>query len=150
MSSRSEIDESLIAGALALVATSGSAELSVRSLASAGGRSTMCVYSHFGGRGGLLTAAYARAAEGLLQAMDAAVSDATAADAAGRAREAYLAWAGQDLRRYRLLFASELEPLDIDPAVRGRLVDDVAERLGGRDRWAAAHGEVSLDLVTIG
>ncbi|MGO2113231.1 MAG: TetR/AcrR family transcriptional regulator [Pseudoclavibacter sp.] len=65
------VSERLIAGGLSLIAA-GEEEPSVRRLAEASGRSTMCVYTHFGGRQSLIRSVHERAAARFLDAVDAA------------------------------------------------------------------------------
>lgn len=59
----------LLTGTLDLIGHDGGANLSVRRLAEASGRSTMCVYTYFGGRGSLLAAAHKEAGQELLDAV---------------------------------------------------------------------------------
>lgn len=61
----------LLTGTLDLIGSDGGANLSVRRLAEASGRSTMCVYTYFGGRGSLLAAAHKEAGQELLDAVEA-------------------------------------------------------------------------------
>jgi len=71
-SDRPDVREQLVRGALELIASEGTVDLSVRRLARAGGRSTMCVYSKFGSRRSLLEAVYERAAAQFLDQLDRA------------------------------------------------------------------------------
>ncbi|MFD6142979.1 TetR/AcrR family transcriptional regulator [Promicromonospora sp. NPDC060271] len=59
----------LLTGTLELIGSDGGTNLSVRRLAEASGRSTMCVYTYFGGRGSLLAAAHKEASQELLDAV---------------------------------------------------------------------------------
>ena len=60
------VRQRLLQGTLGLIESEGGDNLSVRRLAEASGRSTMCVYSCYGGRGALLDAAHRNAAAALL------------------------------------------------------------------------------------
>lgn len=57
------VTEQLLAGTRDLIRAEGTTDLSVRRLATASGRSTMCVYTAFGTRSKLLEAAHAQAVE---------------------------------------------------------------------------------------
>lgn len=67
---RATIREQLIAGGVEHVRTKGTTDLSVRALAGAGNRSTMCVYSKFGSRDALVDAIYEQAAAELVEAVE--------------------------------------------------------------------------------
>ena len=60
----------LLTGVLDLIGREGAANLSVRRLAEASGRSTMCVYTYFGGRASLLAAAHQEAGQELIGAVE--------------------------------------------------------------------------------
>lgn len=66
------IREQLRVGALAHVREQGTQDLTVRTLAKAAGRSTMCVYSKFGGRDALLDTVFDDAAAELHASLDTA------------------------------------------------------------------------------
>jgi AcrR family transcriptional regulator len=125
-----DVAEKLLSGSLDLIRAEGCSSLGVRRLAQAANRSSMCVYSHFGSRGDLLTAAYGTASASLLDALD------------GKPEEGYIAWAQREPQLYSLLFDHPLDALDIDPGRRRELVEALIDRLSV-ETWARLHGEVS-------
>jgi AcrR family transcriptional regulator len=145
---RPDVREQLVRGALELIASDGTVDLSVRRLAQAGGRSTMCVYSKFGSRRRLLEAVYERAAAQFLDQLDQA-SDSSAMGLAS----AYRAAAAQSPGLYTLLMEQPLAALELDLEQRRRLIDDVIDRIqavlgadSGRSTafWATLHGLVTF------
>lgn len=143
---RPDVREQLIEGALRLISTEGPADLSVRRLAQAGSRSTMCVYTKFTSRQGLLQAVYERAAGELLAEL--AATDGTAALAAAY-REAAAAAPGL----YSFLFEHAMAALELPTTLRATLIDDVCELIRRADDadpdsatalWATMHGLVAL------
>lgn len=146
MADRPDVREQLIQGALRLISAEGPADLSVRRLAQAGSRSTMCVYTKFTSRQGLLQAVYERAAEELLTRL--ATTDGTAGLAAAY-REAAEAAPGL----YSFLFEHAMAALELPTSLRATLIDDVCElirRAADSDAdsatalWATMHGLVAL------
>ncbi|PRY59030.1 TetR/AcrR family transcriptional regulator [Glycomyces artemisiae] len=142
------VAEQLVAGSRDLIASEGTGDLSVRRLTEASGRSTMCVYSHFGNRKRLLAEVYRSCAADLTGALAAA--------GPGFAR-AYAAYAETAPRHFLFLFAADLDGLGVDPGLRLDLADAVtdlaAASLDGADRdaalafWLPLHGAVWLDTV---
>lgn len=134
------VREKLRAGVLALLEESGTADLSVRRIAAASGRSTMCVYSTYGGIGPLLDAVYEDAAALVREALGAAQEGAPVR---------YATWAREHAGVYGLLFEHDLQALGVAPERRRRLIDECAAVLGdgeeGYRRWALAHGLVVLE-----
>lgn len=86
------VSERLIGGTVALIAADGGHDLSVRRLAEASERSTMCVYTHFQGRANLLLAAHREAAQEFVAAVDAAGDPVDGLRAAARDRPTLLLW----------------------------------------------------------
>ena len=129
------VRERLIRGSIALIEQEGSSSLGVRRLAQAADRSSMCVYSKFGSRGGLLAAVYERVASRLLSAATSG--------------ESYRDWAHANPRLYALLFDHPLDALDVDPAARRDLLATLLATFT-RDRWVQLHGEVSFERITAG
>jgi AcrR family transcriptional regulator len=127
------VRERLIRGSIALIEQEGSSSLGVRRLAQAADRSSMCVYSKFGSRGGLLAAVYERIASQLLSAATSG--------------EAYRDWARANPQLYALLFDHPLDALDVDPAARRDLLAALVETFT-HDRWVQLHGEVSYQRIT--
>lgn len=138
MAEKPDVREELIEGVRAHVRTHGTANLTVRVLAAAGGRSTMCVYTRFEGRKGLLTAAYQHAAGELLGAIDSS-----------EPARSYWMYAKTEPHLYSLLFEADLITLEIDPELRCNLLLAVIERLGpdGSDTWARLHGRLCLNRL---
>lgn len=138
--SAQDVETRLRRGTLALLEAEGFGALSVRRIASASGRSTMCVYSHFGGVGHLLAAVFDDAAQLLLQALEGPAQDAP---------ERYVQWAVEHPQAYRLLFEADLAALGLDPALRPPVIEQSAAAFGEREeghrRWAMAHGLATLD-----
>lgn len=132
------VREQLIRGGLGLIDADGTEALSVRRLAQAADRTTMCVYTKFGGRSGLLMAIFDRAARELLGSL----GDSPADD--------LRAWGSAHPERYRFLFEVDPRQLGVDPSLRASLLDDVLTRLGGPDpesAWTSAHGEIVLTRI---
>ena len=127
------VRERLIRGSIAMIEQEGSSSLGVRRLAQAADRSSMCVYSKFGSRGGLLAAVYERVASQLLTA--------------ATSTEAYRDWARANPQLYGLLFDHPLDALDVDPAARRDLLAALVETFT-RDRWVQLHGEISYERIT--
>lgn len=138
MAEKPMVRDQLVEGVRQHVRTHGLANLTVRVLAAAGGRSTMCVYTQFDGRKGLLTAAYQHMAGELLNAIDSA-------DPA----RSYLAYASAEPRLYSLLFEADLTTLEVDAELRRNLILAVLERLGpaSMDVWPGLHGKICLDRL---
>lgn len=134
------VRERLRSGVLALLEESGTADLSVRRIAAASGRSTMSVYSTFGGIGPLLDTVYEDAAALLREGLGSEPEGAPVR---------YAAWAREHAGVYQVLFQHDLEALGIQPERRRRLIDACAAVLGdgeeGYRRWALAHGLVVLE-----
>ena len=126
------VRERLIRGSIALIEQEGSSSLGVRRLAQAADRSSMCVYSKFGSRGGLLAAVYERVASQFL--------------AAATSASAYREWARANPQLYALLFDHPLDALDVDPAARRALLASLVEAFD-RDHWVQLHGEVSFERI---
>lgn len=132
------VREKLILGGLDLIDREGTDALSVRKLAQAAERTSMCVYTKFGSRGGLLMAVYERTARELLAAFEGAPADIER-------------WAEAHPERYAFLFDAPLQPLGVDPSLRRGLLDDVIRGLGGdaeaERAWCAAHGRIALARI---
>lgn len=147
-----DIREQLIAGALRLIGDEGPADLGVRRLAQAGHRSTMCVYTKFTSRQGMLAAVYERAASEFLAHLDGPAKDGMATLA-----EAYRARAATSPGMYSFLFEQYPASLELPPALRAKLIDDVcalvaksldADRDEATAVWATMHGLVTLQQTS--
>lgn len=147
-----DVREQLVRGGMSLVAEEGPADLSVRRLAKAADRTTMCIYTKFGNRGGLIGAIYERAAQELLDALDAAPPGFPALATAYRRHVDAAPGA------YALLFEQPLESVDLDRSVRSDLIAAVVHRiaerfdladaghrdLAARTLWSTMHGLTTL------
>lgn len=142
-----DIRERLLAGAADVLATDGVAGLTVRRVVEAAGRSTMCVYTKFGSRGGLMNAVYQQAADSLYAVLERArpVEGSAALGLASAYRRFALANPGA----YALLFDQDLPALGIDESLRGDAIARVAAYLvvGGEELrfWATMHGLIALE-----
>lgn len=143
------VAEQLVLGGRALIGSEGTADLSVRRLVEAAGRSTMCVYSHFGSRKRLLSEVYRSCADDLVAALAQARS-------ATDLESAYAAYARKEPRHFQYLFAADLETFGLDQTLRLDLVDAVLDRAAPHiegDRrdalawWLRLHGAIWLDTV---
>lgn len=136
------VRERLIRGAIALIEQEGCSSLGVRRLAQAADRTTMCIYTKFGSRAGLLTAVYERVTEELTGAL-AESDDPTAA---------YRDWARTNRELYTLLFDQPLEALGVPDASRHTVLDGVVGLLSrdgrsGQEQWMSLHGEASFSRI---
>ncbi|MGO4785189.1 TetR/AcrR family transcriptional regulator [Cryobacterium sp. W22_MBD10_FK3] len=143
-----EVDEStfvrerLIRGATRLIEEEGCSSLGVRRLAQASDRTTMCVYSKFGSRGGLLTTVYERVGADLLSALRN--SD--------EPPPAYLDWAREHPQLYTMLFDQPLDALDIATSARKKLITDLVDVFDGDlrsgvEEWSWLHGALAYERI---
>lgn len=133
----STVSERLIAGTVALIEADGGRDLSVRRLAEASERSTMCVYTHFQGRANLLAAAHREAAGELWSALETTPDPRAALEQFAQQRPRLLLW---------LLTADAADDL---VALRAELATRLLERLDdgagrARDHLASVIGEAVL------
>ena len=138
MAEEPAVRDQLMEGVREHIRVRGATNLTVRALAAAAGRSTMCVYTRFDGRKGLLTAAYQHVAGEFLGVLDTA-------DPVG----AYAAYAEAEPHLYALLFEADFTALDLDPELRRNLLLAVIERFGadGSEAWAGLHGRIFRDRL---
>ena len=160
------INERLVAAALQLLRDENPADLTVRRIANVAGTTTMCLYTGFGSRDGLLDAVYAQGFEQLREDMARAGLAADPTEAVRRLLQAYRGFALANPGLYGLLFERVLPGFDPSPQVRrtaldttfgllaaqaGRLLgtdpQDRASREFGYTLWALTHGLVSLELM---
>lgn len=113
------VREQLLAGGTEHVRARGTAELTVRALATASGRTTMCVYTKFGNRTQYLAAIFDALADELLTALDRS----SPAELLASLRR----WGRENAGAWDLLMRAPVEIIDIEPSRRARL-------LGGLDR----------------
>jgi AcrR family transcriptional regulator len=139
-----DVRERLVLGAFDVLAGDGVAGLTVRRIAEAAGRSTMCVYTKFGNRRSLLHEVYRRASAELTDALRQARS--ADGDAVLGVALAYRRFARRRPELYSLLFEHPLGPLELEPSTRQETIGDVVELLGGSfDAWATMHGLLVLE-----
>jgi AcrR family transcriptional regulator len=162
----SDVTDSLLEAALALLEDGGSDALTVREVATRAGVAPMGVYSRFGNKDGLLEAVFVH---GFTQ-LQATITAARGSDARSRLRSgcrAYRAFAVGNPHLYELMFRQmlelELSAESLEQAERsfGQLVErvedaqaagllraddpvDVAQQL-----WNALHGAVSLEIAGV-
>lgn len=127
------VREQLIEGTIALIDHEGLRDLSVRRLAAASERTTMCVYTKFGNRAALLETVYDELAAGLLTGLRAS------ADPASVLRE----FARAHPERYAFLVSTDPALLDLDAAPQRALVAGLVEVLGA-ETFALVHGGIVL------
>lgn len=141
-----DVRERLVRGALDVLTDDGVEGLTVRRVAEAAGRSTMCVYTKFGSRRSLLQEVYRRAGQALTETLDRArpVEDDTVLGIA----LAYRRFAKRHPERYSLLFEHPLGPLELDAGARQETISGVVDRIGaphGYAVWATMHGLLVME-----
>jgi AcrR family transcriptional regulator len=145
-SEQPDVREKLVRGAFDVLADDGVEGLTVRRIAEAAGRSTMCVYTKFGNRRSLLQEVYRRAQAELTEALRQ-VRPVDGDTVLGIAA-AYRRFARRRPELYSLLFEHPLEPLELDAATRQETIAGVVERIGGPNAhtvWATMHGLLVLE-----
>lgn len=161
---KAEVRERLVRASRTLLAEEGPSALRVRRIAALADRTTMCIYSHFGGKDGILEELYRRGfaeLEDRLAALlpdDGLPGDDPAADLRAMAR-AYRGFALDEPALYGLMFeragsmpAGPVESLpSLVAAVRrcieaGAVVSDDPEAVAYL-LLGAAHGLVSIELT---
>lgn len=139
------IRDQLVAGTIRLIDEDGLGDLSVRRLATASGRSTMCLYTKFGSRLGLLEAVHEYLGNDLLASIDADDPEA-----------AFSRYVEAHPRRYTFLVEADPELLGMTPSRRADFVARLVATLGpgdpaaGRERLAMVHGQALLRQATAG
>ena len=158
----------IVAAALARIQEEGSAGLRMRKVAAEAGCSTMVIYTHFGGKNGLVEALRL---DGFAELRGALVTAAGRSE--GRRRilrlaAAYRVWALENPTHYEVMFTRAVHdytPTEAARAIGIRtfdvLVDAVASaarggEIRGRDPrdvayliWGIVHGHVMLELAAI-
>ena len=157
--------ETILTAATDLLASGGAEALRVRDIAAAAECSTMGVYSHFGGKDGLVDAIFVNGFE----CFTAALRDAWTGPSHGRLERigtAYRTWALANPGSYSLMFGGAIPgftPSDDSLAIAAQSFDVltdgiVAEQTAGRLRsgdpvdhawgmWGMVHGLVMLELT---
>lgn len=134
------VREQLILGATELLDTEGLGDLSVRRLATAAGRTTMCVYSKYGSRGALLQAVYDQLGAELLDRLQRLADP----------EEELSTVARETPHRYAFLIGTDPALLGLDPGPRGTFLEQLVQVLGrgdadaGRAAFSRVHGAVVL------
>ncbi|MFM9978039.1 MAG: TetR/AcrR family transcriptional regulator [Sphingomonadaceae bacterium] len=152
----------ILRAATALFVEQGMTGLNVRAVATRAGVSTIGVYSHFGGKAGLLDALYADGFAQLGQVVAAANHATDPHDAIMNAVDRYVAFSTTNAAHYALMFDSGSAGYQPGAAARAvarsafgqlaRTVSRVATADLGRDGssamafslWALVHGYVTL------
>ena len=165
-----DIRERIVAAGLMALSDDSAADLTVRRVAKLAGSSTMCIYTRFGGRTGMVEAVYRRGFELLRDALTAATAQAAALDPTERLvamATAYRRFALDRPGLYALMFERALPDFDPSPALRAEahgmtftpLTDQVAlaQKRGlvaGDDPvrpsyllWTTMHGMTSIELT---
>jgi AcrR family transcriptional regulator len=165
-----DIRERIVAAGLMALSDDNAADLTVRRVAKLAGSSTMCIYTKFGGRTGMVEAVYHRGFELLRDVLTAATGRATALEPTERVvamATAYRRFALDRPALYGLMFERALPDFDPSPALRAEalgmtitlLTDQVAlaQKQGlvaGDDPvrpsyllWTTMHGLTSTELT---
>lgn len=149
----------LLEAALAVLQRDGAAALTVRNITAEAGCSTTGIYTHFGGKHGLVEAIYLDGFE----SFDRAVAAELATDDILESGRAYRRWALANPIHYLVMFGRAVPDYMPSAAARERallsftaLVDAVG-RTGVEDAigsayhlYATVHGYVMLELVGMG
>lgn len=151
-----DIRERLLIGAAEVLVADGIEGLTVRRVAEAAGRSTMCVYTKFGSRRGLMHEVFAQAEASLAAAMEKARP--VDGDAALGLAAAYRRFAKRNPAAYALLFEHPLSTLDIDESLRRDAIGRIVTLVGRVGRagvasdgqaavavWALMHGLIAAE-----
>ncbi len=148
--------QGLLDAALAVLQDQGPAALTVRAIAEEAGCSTTGIYTHFGGKNGLVEAIFV---EGFAS-FDRFLAAAYAADDLELVGDLYRRWALDNPTRYLVMFGRAVPDFEASEQAMDRaassfahLVDAVA-RAGADDPvvaafhlYATVHGYVMLELV---
>lgn len=150
--------QALLDAALALLREEGAAGLTVRNVTARAGCSTSGIYTHFGGKHGLIEAIYLDGFE----SFDRHVSDCLGAGLQP-AGTAYRAWALANPTHYLVMWGRAVPDFEPSQSARERafqsfqrLVDAFAAAgspnavAAAYHAWATMHGYVMLELVGIG
>ena len=150
--------ERILASAIELLDTEGASSLTVRNVATGANCSTTGVYTHFGGKDGLVDAIFIDGFESFDATLDSAGEDLVDLSLA------YRQWALSRRTHYQVMFGSavpgyrpSVEALDRAGSSFDRLVErielctGVGSDEGGRDLafhvWAVVHGYVMLEML---
>jgi len=159
------VREDLVEAGIRLLAEQGAGALVMRRVAAAAGVSTMCVYSRFGDKAGLLDAVYQAGFDRLEKAMAAV----TGSDPLARAMNlalAYRSFAIANPALYSLMFervvgfnpptemqtpalgaSSSLMVASMKAAIEAGMVESESPATAAYILWTAVHGTVGLELA---
>lgn len=163
-----QLRAAILAAAAKLLATRGPVGLSTRAIAAEVGASTKVIYSHFGGKPGIVAALYDDGFDRLAQDLaSAARNGGTPEERLQRVSQAYRSFATAAPHLYELMYGPMVRellptPKHRDAARRSQQVvaslfqegqgDGVFQRADPADQartfWAVVHGTVSLELTT--
>lgn len=156
--------ERFLSAAFAIIDTQGVGELTVRRLAEGADSTTMGVYTHFGGRAGVLNALYARSFELLQAVLAPAAQHGDPSVVVLRLGLVYRRFALENAQRYTFMFERPIPDFEPPPELRDQvipptlgLLQRVAEAAladpSGTDAtnvgyllWCAMHGMISIEL----
>jgi AcrR family transcriptional regulator len=166
-----ETRTAILDAAGALLADEGPEALTVRRIAQRAGCSTMGLYTHFGGKEGVVEELFVEGFRRLTAAIDGVRTTDDPLDDLGRSCAAYRRFALANRTHYAVMFARAVP--DFEPRPEAKLV--ASRSLGALERriqrcldagaidpghgpaadvafvvWAGAHGMVSLELERIG
>ncbi|HET6920817.1 MAG TPA: TetR/AcrR family transcriptional regulator, partial [Jiangellaceae bacterium] len=113
-----DIRERIVAAGLVALSDDHTAELTVRRVAKLAGSSTMCIYTKFGGRTGMVEAVYRRGFEMLRDALSAATRGHDPAERIVAIATAYRRFALDRPALYALMFERPLPDFDPSPSLR--------------------------------
>ncbi|HWL44084.1 MAG TPA: TetR/AcrR family transcriptional regulator [Ilumatobacter sp.] len=152
-----EMQQALLDAALAVLREQGAAGLTVRNITARAGCSTSAIYTHFGGKQGLVEAIYLDGFESFDRHVSGCLGHGVE-----RAGSAYRAWALANPTHYLVMWGRavpDFEPSEVarDRAFRSfqQLVDAFAAAGAAAPvpaayhAWATMHGYVMLELVGI-
>jgi AcrR family transcriptional regulator len=158
-----------VAAASELLDEAGPEALTVRAIAHRAGCSTMVVYSHFGGKDGVVEALYVQGFERLGAVLRGIRHTGDPVADLQRLGRAYRRFALDHPTSYRVMFTRAVPDFEASPAaaaLASATLDVLAERVAravdagslgpGEPRqlaaclWAAIHGAVSLELQDAG
>ena len=155
------VRESIIASALQILQTDGPAALTVRRITDAAGCSTTGVYTHFGGKAGVIEAIFVDGFESFDAAIAAPLDNGDLYEA-GRA---YRRWAVAHPTQYMVMFGRAVPDFEPSPTALGsatvafeRLVDGVRRVMASDEDdarsmafhvFATLHGYVMLEVSSM-
>ncbi len=141
-----DVRERIVAAGLRALSDDSTAELTVRRVAKLAGSSTMCIYTKFGGRTGMVEAVYRRGFETLRAALSAATSEMagpTAQDPSERIVAIAIAYRRFALDRpalYALMFERPLPDFNPAPQLRTEALSTALTLVTEEVRQAQRHG----------